>query len=77
MPMSLVPYSSDRGATTKLVAPDCLQITGATPEEVGTLAAQRSIPIFEATTEVSDLEDIFLELTSHDSTERTTTPKTR
>jgi ABC-2 type transport system ATP-binding protein len=52
-----------RGAHVRLTGPDALEITGATGEEVGLLAAERAIPIFETTTEAADLEDIFLRLT--------------
>ena len=44
---------------------DRLEISGASPEQIGTLAAKRSIPIFESVTETTDLEDIFLNLTTH------------
>jgi ABC-2 type transport system ATP-binding protein len=52
------------GAQATLVPPDRLEITGATPEQVATLAAERSIPIYESSTEAPDLEDVFLRLTS-------------
>ena len=47
------------------VASDSLEISGASPEQIGNLAAKRSIPIFGSVTETSDLEDIFLNLTTH------------
>jgi ABC-2 type transport system ATP-binding protein len=52
------------GATVKILAPDQLEITGATSEEIGTLAAERSIPLFETAVEAADLEDVFLQLTA-------------
>jgi ABC-2 type transport system ATP-binding protein len=52
------------GARAQLVAGDRLEITGATAERVGTLAAERSIPIFECVTEAADLEDVFFQLTA-------------
>ena len=55
---------SAHGATAQLVAADQLAITGATGEQIGILAAERAIPIFETTTEETDLEDIFLRLTT-------------
>jgi ABC-2 type transport system ATP-binding protein len=55
---------SAQGATAQLVAGDQLAITGATGEQIGILAAERAIPIFETTTEETDLEDIFLRLTT-------------
>ncbi len=41
-----------------------MEITGATSEQIGTMAAAHAIPIFETTTEAADLEDIFLRLTA-------------
>jgi ABC-2 type transport system ATP-binding protein len=46
------------------VASDRLQITGASTERVGILAAQLGIPILESTTEAANLEDIFFQLTA-------------
>jgi ABC-2 type transport system ATP-binding protein len=53
------------GARAQLVATDRLEVAGATAEQIGTLAAERGIPIFETTTEGADLEDVFFKLTSH------------
>jgi ABC-2 type transport system ATP-binding protein len=53
-----------RGASATVVATDRVEITGATSEQIGTVAAEHAIPIFETTTEVADLEDIFLRLTA-------------
>jgi ABC-2 type transport system ATP-binding protein len=53
-----------RGARAQLIGPDQLEVTGATSEEVGLLAAERGIPIFETATEAADLEDVFLRLTA-------------
>ncbi len=53
-----------RGAGVQVVASDRLEITAATSEEVGTVAAEAQIPIFETTTETDDLEDVFLRLTA-------------
>jgi ABC-2 type transport system ATP-binding protein len=53
-----------RGATAVLVAPDRLEVTGASAEEVGLLAAEHAVPIFETTTERVGLEDIFFQLTN-------------
>jgi ABC-2 type transport system ATP-binding protein len=58
-----------KGARAQLIAPDQLEIAGATGEEVGTLAAERGIPLFETATEAADLEDIFLRLTAADARE--------
>ena len=54
----------ENGAASRTVAPDQLEITGATGEQIGTLAAEQAIPIFDTTTEAIDLEDIFLRLTA-------------
>jgi ABC-2 type transport system ATP-binding protein len=51
------------GVTTTVVGPDRIDITDATPERVGTVAAERAIPIFETTTDAPDLEELFFELT--------------
>lgn len=53
------------GAHVQPVASDRLEVSGSSPEQIGTLAAKRSIPIFESVTETTDLEDIFLNLTTH------------
>jgi ABC-2 type transport system ATP-binding protein len=53
------------GAHVQPVASDSLEISGASPEQIGNLAAKRSIPIFGSVTETTDLEDIFLNLTTH------------
>ena len=55
-----------QGASATVVATDWVEITGATSEQIGTLAAEHAIPIFETTAEAADLEDIFLRLTSVD-----------
>jgi ABC-2 type transport system ATP-binding protein len=53
------------GAQVQTVAPDRLEVCGFSPEQIGNLAAERSIPIFGSETESTDLEDIFLKLTNH------------
>jgi ABC-2 type transport system ATP-binding protein len=53
-----------QGATVSVVGPDWLEVSGASNEQIGTLAAERAIPIFESITEAADLEDIFLRLTA-------------
>jgi ABC-2 type transport system ATP-binding protein len=53
-----------RGASATVVATDRVEITGATSEQIGTVAAEHAIPIFETTTEAADLEEIFLRLTA-------------
>jgi ABC-2 type transport system ATP-binding protein len=54
------------GATTTAVGTDQLRVSGVSAEQIGTLAADRAIPIFEATTEVADLESVFLSLTGQE-----------
>ena len=53
-----------RGANATVVATDRVEITGATSEQIGTMAAEHAIPIFETSTETADLEDIFFRLTA-------------
>ena len=53
------------GAQVQAVAPDLLEVSNSSPEQIGNLAAERSIPIFGSETESIDLEDIFLKLTDH------------
>jgi ABC-2 type transport system ATP-binding protein len=55
------------GATVQVVGPERLEVTGASGEVIGTLAAEAAIPIFETVTEAADLEDIFLQLTAGDA----------
>lgn len=51
------------GIAATAIAADQVEVSGATPERIGTLAAERGIPIFEATFETTNLEDIFFQLT--------------
>jgi ABC-2 type transport system ATP-binding protein len=53
-----------QGAIATVTAADRVEITGATSEQIGILAAEHAIPIFETTAEAADLEDIFLRLTA-------------
>lgn len=57
------------GAGVRLLGPDRLEVTNATPERIGLLAASRQIPIFETTTDALNLEDVFLRLTSQTTEE--------
>jgi ABC-2 type transport system ATP-binding protein len=43
---------------------DRLEVTGASAEQIGLVAAQLSIPLFEAVTDTADLEAVFLQLTA-------------
>ena len=54
-----------QGARATVTGADRVEITGATSEQIGTLAAEHAIPIFETTTEAADLEDVFLRLTAN------------
>ena len=53
-----------RGATAALVAPDRVEVSGASAEQVGLLAAEQAIPIFETTTDGAGLEEVFFQLTA-------------
>ncbi len=55
---------SAKGFTAEIIAPDRLKVSGASGEQVGTLAAGQGIPLFETNTDAADLEDIFLRLTA-------------
>jgi ABC-2 type transport system ATP-binding protein len=52
------------GITATITAADRVEVTGASPEQVGTLAAEHAIPIFETTTEAGNLEEVFFQLTA-------------
>jgi len=52
-----------QGATASVVAPDRLEVTGASAEQIGLLAAEYAIPIFETTIDGAGLEDVFFQLT--------------
>ena len=52
------------GAHVVRVGSDVLDVTGLTSERIGKLALKLQVPIYEATTEIGSLEDIFFELTS-------------
>jgi ABC-2 type transport system ATP-binding protein len=52
-----------QGAAAFVVAPDRVEVTGANAEQVGLLAAEFAIPIFETTTDGVGLEDVFFQLT--------------
>ena len=52
------------GAQIKHLDEQRLEISGSSPERVGTLAAEHAIPLYESNTEVATLEDVFLRLTA-------------
>jgi ABC-2 type transport system ATP-binding protein len=43
---------------------DRLQVTGASADRIGLIAAQLSIPLFESVTDTTNLEEVFLQLTA-------------
>jgi ABC-2 type transport system ATP-binding protein len=59
-----------QGVEARIVAPDRLEVTAATGEQIGLLAAEHGIPIFETTAEATELEDVFLHLTSESEVSR-------
>ena len=63
-PEELCAALTDSGTSAKFVAPDFVEVTGSTPENIGLLAAKLGVPIFETVTKSPDLEDVFLNLTS-------------
>ena len=64
-PEQLAAILVENGATAHVAGPDRIEVTGASGELIGTLAAEAAIPIFETTAEAADLEDIFLQLTGN------------
>jgi ABC-2 type transport system ATP-binding protein len=56
------------GAQVQLAAEDRLEVSGSTPERIGTIASEMSIPVFEIASEAVDLEDMFFKLTGASST---------
>jgi ABC-2 type transport system ATP-binding protein len=55
---------SHGGVRVERVAADRLEVTGATAERVGMLAAQLGVPILESTTSAANLEEVFFQLTA-------------
>jgi len=55
---------TSEGATVRASGPDRLEITGLGAEEVATLAAALSIPVYEMTADTASLEEAFLRLTA-------------
>jgi ABC-2 type transport system ATP-binding protein len=62
-PAQLAALLAENGASARLAGPGRLEVTGASGEMIGTLAAEAAIPIYETTTEAAGLEDVFLHLT--------------
>jgi ABC-2 type transport system ATP-binding protein len=59
------------GVVAAVDAGDWIEVTGATCEHIGLVAAELSIPIFETTTEAASLEDVFFQLTGRTTTKAT------
>jgi ABC-2 type transport system ATP-binding protein len=55
----------NEGAVATVTATDWVQVSRSSPERIGTLANENSIPIFETRVESASLEEIFFELTAH------------
>ena len=55
----------DQGASVRRLDSEHLEVKGATGEQIGILAAEQAIPISETATQATDLEDVFLRLTTH------------
>ena len=53
-----------RGAAASVAQPDVVLVSGATAREVGRMVADSGIAVFEMTTEESNLEEVFLQLTA-------------
>lgn len=51
------------GSQVRITDPERLEVTGTSEEQIGTLAAQRQIPLFEIAADQTSLEDVFLKLT--------------
>ncbi len=71
-PERLAALLVEDGVTALVTGPDRLEVTGASGELIGTLAAEAAIPIFETTTDAADLEDVFLRLTGNPAQQEVT-----
>jgi ABC-2 type transport system ATP-binding protein len=69
----LGPLLTADGATVTTTAREWLDVSGSSPERIGTLAALHAIPIYETTLESADLEDVFLRLTTRSGTPQEST----
>jgi ABC-2 type transport system ATP-binding protein len=63
-PEQLRDLLANDGAQVTITAGNWLDISGSSPERVGTIAAEHAVPIFETKVESADLEDIFFRLTA-------------
>ena len=68
-PTEFAQLLSADGFGVRVTGADQLEVTGATGEQIGTLAAAHTIPIFETTAQTTDLEDVFLQLIARAGTE--------
>jgi ABC-2 type transport system ATP-binding protein len=57
------------GADVHAVGADRLEITGMSPDRIADIAAGRSIPVVESTTETANLEEVFIQLTASENEE--------
>ena len=70
-PQALAQAVASLGASATVTAADRVEVSGTSSEAIGLLAAERAIPIFEANTQMPDLEDVFLQLTSESAGQTT------
>ena len=56
--------SSPRTSPSRLELPDVLQVDGLTAEQIGTVAWQAHVPIYELAIQQASLEQAFMTLTS-------------
>lgn len=68
-PTDLAQLLSAGGFRVHVTGADQLEVTGATGQHIGTLAATHAIPIFETTAQTTDLEDVFLRLIARSGSE--------
>jgi ABC-2 type transport system ATP-binding protein len=62
-PAALSRALAPRGTQVRLDG-DRLEVTGASAEEIGLIAAELSIPLFECVTDTTNLEEMFFQLTA-------------
>jgi ABC-2 type transport system ATP-binding protein len=63
-----------KGATVTADGPESLSVTGMESRDVGIIAAQAGLTLYELTTQRASLEDAFMELTSEHGEFRAATP---
>jgi ABC-2 type transport system ATP-binding protein len=65
----LVKALSRDGVVASVDSDDWIEVCGATPEHIGLLAAEMSVPIFETISTAANLEDVFFGLTGEGTKE--------